>query len=203
MFCKFCGKPLDDGTVFCKYCGKQLDAPSQPAQAAQPSPPASAPLPPPQFAPPLGPMVYPPGSAQANQGAKPKRTGAFAALAASIAALLGALAFGLSQLDVFSVGIVGTWELVELEIGGETLSAEESEEEYGELLSAIKYEFKDNGEFLSILGDLDTEGTYEVDGSDILVTIDDDTQTLTLEGGRLLHPSKLLEADVLMTFEKS
>lgn len=35
MFCKYCGKELDDGSAFCKYCGKaQSTASSAPAQPA-------------------------------------------------------------------------------------------------------------------------------------------------------------------------
>lgn len=25
MYCKFCGKKIDDDALFCKHCGKQLD----------------------------------------------------------------------------------------------------------------------------------------------------------------------------------
>lgn len=25
MYCKYCGKPIDDDSTFCKYCGKSLN----------------------------------------------------------------------------------------------------------------------------------------------------------------------------------
>ncbi len=119
MFCKYCGKTLDEGTVFCKYCGKKLDA-AQPAPTAPPpgqteSAPPPRPAPPPRQAeyapaPPRyeTPPSYAPPRADAYQadrpGEKKKRTGAYVALAVSVAALLGAIVFGLGRFGVFDGG---------------------------------------------------------------------------------------------------
>ncbi len=86
MFCKYCGKPLDEGSVFCKYCGKQLTEN------------AAAPAPPPM---PNADIYTPVTDAPPRPYAIPKRTWQYVALASSLAALMGAIIFGLSQFNVF------------------------------------------------------------------------------------------------------
>ncbi len=29
MYCKYCGKKVDDDSIYCMYCGKQIDIPSK------------------------------------------------------------------------------------------------------------------------------------------------------------------------------
>ncbi len=37
MYCKYCGKEIDDDALFCKYCGKSLKGPAQGEEQPQPA----------------------------------------------------------------------------------------------------------------------------------------------------------------------
>ena len=46
VYCKYCGRQIDDDSLFCSYCGKKLKTDDAPAQAsAQPSSPSPSPAP--------------------------------------------------------------------------------------------------------------------------------------------------------------
>lgn len=224
MFCKFCGKKLEEGATSCMYCGKSLaeNAPN----SAKPQKSAYMPMQVVYEIPDSDPSPEEPkkenhkkagkskqekkkaGKSNQEKPKKPekqeqaekpkltgKRIGVFLVTGLVVGILLGVLVFEmLNRADETS--IVGTWVATKVEYQGKTISLDKYLELTGEDVE-LSFNFNAEG-YVTATGLQSGRGAYAEESGVVNITINGDTHTLAHEDETLAFQAQ----GVWMVLEK-
>jgi hypothetical protein len=135
---------------------------------------------------PVPPPVPATQAAVLPQASKVSNLNGILLVVASCILLVAAVIFMVTRLN--GGGITGTWVISEVEMNGVLLSVEDAEAMSGQTFD-VSFEFMRDGQVNAIVNMGGSEdgatGDYDVNGNEVAVTFDGDTQIMTLEDGKL------------------